>query len=211
MEINQSKYCNLLRMKTFITSLIFILIFSGCAEKRKQEEKGRVKQEYEDFFQQIKLSLINKFNADTIWVKRLLGNESYRLSSFKTIELEKTWLHNNPILFLGYLTDISSINENNYLLEFGLSTFPTRIFHDDNIFFKVRFPKTKIDTLLQEYPELLTDYLPKYKQRILIVAKIDSIAKYTAFDKEGYTNIWYGIGDGYDLKIIKELSSNNKE
>jgi len=192
-------------MKAFIASLIIINILSGCAEKKEQKKVERVVQEYNGHFQQIKRSLIAKYNADTSWVKRLLGNESFRLYSIKTIEVEKAWLEKNPILFEGNLTDISSINENDYFLEFGLSDLQTNIYIDEHdvFFLKVRFPKTKIDTLLKEYPELLKDYLPVFSHQFLIVAKIDSIAKTITFKNENYINIRFGIGEGYDLKIVK--------
>lgn len=192
-------------MKVFFTIVFVIILLSDCAEKRNQKERLRINHEFQETIQQTKISQVILYNADTTWINYLLGARTIRSGTFKTIELEKAWLRNNPILFDGYINDISNYDDNSYLLEFGFSTFLTELFGDQNVFLQVKFPKAEIDSLIREHPQLINDdFFGKYNQRILVVAKIEAISKTNVFDKEGYTKVMYGKGEGLSINIFIE-------
>lgn len=54
--------------------------------------------------------LVVRTNAVENWEKYLSKGEQFRLEPILTVELERLWLTDRPILFVGAIKDISSID-----------------------------------------------------------------------------------------------------
>jgi hypothetical protein len=118
--------------------------------------------------------LVKRTNAIDNWEKDLSKGEQYRFGSILTLELERLWLTDRPILFIGSIKDISTIDQENYRIRIERS-----FFHKLNYMFKTELQldlqcsKQRIDSLLREHPNLLKDF--GFNNGVAFVADIDKI------------------------------------
>jgi hypothetical protein len=139
-------------------------------EKAKKAEKARIEMATKDAVSQ----LVKRTNAIDNWEKDLSKGEQYRFGSILTLELERLWLTDRPILFIGSIKDISTIDQENYRIRIERS-----FFHKLNYMFKTELQldlqcsKQRIDSLLREHPNLLKDF--GFNNGVAFVADIDKI------------------------------------
>ncbi len=88
-------------------------------EKSEKDEANRIKIEEHQLNIKNKISnLVKKTNASYQWNKELAKGESFRLEPVLTIELEQAWLTKAPISFKGRIKDISTENNESYIIDF---------------------------------------------------------------------------------------------
>ena len=67
--------------------------------------------------------LAKRTNAVDNWEKDLSKGEQFRLEPILTLELERLWLTHRPILFIGSIKDISTIDQENYRIKIERTLF----------------------------------------------------------------------------------------
>ena len=96
-----------------------------------------------------------------------------------TVELERLWLTDRPILFVGAIKDISSIDQENYKVEIERNFFSS--FEDmfmTELQLALQCPKQKIDLFLTEHADLFKE--DGFKNEVVVIADIDEIESKTA-------------------------------
>ena len=92
------------------------LVTNSIAEKA-EKESIRIEAEKQENATKLAVAKMSKqVNAITDWDKKLSNGESYRFEPILTVELERLWLQQNPILFIGSINDIATHDESHYLL-----------------------------------------------------------------------------------------------
>ncbi len=118
--------------------------------------------------------LVKKEKARDNWDRELCGNEPARLTPILTMELEKAWLTDQPILFLGKVLDIRSEDSGSYRLMVDRDVFLTaalgRPVLSTDLQISVVCPKSMVETFIANNP----DYLDA-NNGIGVIAKIDTI------------------------------------
>lgn len=68
--------------------------------------------------------MVERFNAVTGWEAELASDAVLRVTPILSLELERSWTGSRPILFLGDIADIASIDDQNYTVSLrqGLMT-----------------------------------------------------------------------------------------
>lgn len=123
--------------------------------------------------------LVVRTNAVENWEKYLSKGEQFRLEPILTVELERLWLTDRPILFVGAIKDISSIDQENYKVEIErdwFSSFKDMFMTDLQL--SLQCSKQKIDLFLTEHADLFKD--DDVKNRVVVIADIDKIESKTA-------------------------------
>lgn len=142
-----------------------------------------------------KISKLKEETESTFnWLGVLKGDEEFRLNRVLTIELEKAWIENGPILFHGVLEDIATISDGQYIvkLEEGL-------WNDHGILFtelrlNLNASVEVVDELIQQHPELLDEY--SIANGITVSASISSVKTSTETNEDGESEeIKTGIGE----------------
>jgi hypothetical protein len=159
--------------------------FQSIVENDKLREKRQV--ENQRIFDEIKSNvtkLKEKFGANSQWVESLSKGESYRFKPILSIELEKVWNKDKPIIFLGSLNDIATIDESNYqvTLERGLWSGLDTMF-STKLRLSLVANKDLIDTFLAKHPDLLENF--GLNNGIALAAKISEIESSQITDSEG--------------------------
>lgn len=134
--------------------------------------------------------MAEKYGADRSWEDKLGKGKAAWGKKILTIDLEKLWLIDKPILFKGSIEDISTFDDSNYLIRLkSLPIFGTELALDINS------PKNMIDFFRTTHPTAFSDH-----SIMAVIAKIDRIE--TAFNKTEDSNkeeIKIGIGQCKDI------------
>jgi ABC-type multidrug transport system fused ATPase/permease subunit len=176
-------------------------IVNSYLQNRVKREAERA--EAERIEQNIKSSvakMVSRTNAVDSWEQQLSKGERFRFGPILSIELEKLWLANRPILFLGSISDIATHDEDHYLVSVERSLFG--IF--DYVFYtelqlSLISEKARIDSFLNQNPDLLKEY--GFNNGVAIIAKIGAIRTIYIPVEEG-ERVEVKIGDGELIDII---------
>lgn len=132
------------------------------AEKVKQATKEAVAR------------LVTRTNAFDRWEKDLSKEGRVRYEPILTIELERLWLQDRPILFIGAIRDIATSNGENYTVEIRRDLFSSFSgISGTELQLDLQCSKQKVDLFLKAHPNLFSDY--GFNNRVAVVAKINKI------------------------------------
>ena len=169
-------------------------------QKRAREEAERKKtQRIEQSIRSNVDQMVLRYNAVNDWVEKLCKGEKFRTDKILTIELERLWLRQNPILFIGSIQDVSTIDGQSYQLRIERTLFSNL----EQILFtelglELKCSKNMLDSFLAQHPQLFSNF--GFKNGVAVVAKIDHIKtdffKGKQADKE---EIKVGVGDCIDI------------
>jgi hypothetical protein len=128
-------------------------------KKEKERARQEERQQIEDAVKKSVNDMVAKFNAISNWENKLSNGKKVRINKILTIELEKLWLTDKPILFLGSIEDISTLDDKNYLVRIKRSIFSSsKYFFATELGVELKIEKTTIDSFLDEHTELLKDF-----------------------------------------------------
>ena len=169
--------------------------------KVERDEKQRIEQSIKSLVEE----MVSRTNAFKDWESNLNKGKSYRFEPILTIELEKLWLLERPILFVGTIKDISTYDEKRYIVLFERDLLSRQInISETDLQLSLLAPKTKIDAFLEEHPKIFKKY--SYKNGIAVVAKVGSIkTNYVAGVEGERDEIKVGQGELIDLLFIGEV------
>jgi hypothetical protein len=166
-------------------------------DKRQAQraEASRVQEEVKNAISQIS----DRQNAITDWEKQLSKGERYRLSPILTIELEKLWQSERPVLFIGSIKNISSADADKYYVLVEQSLYNMNYIFATELRLLLIAPKALIDSFLQEHPKLLA--ADGFNNGVAVVAKIHGIG--TSYEgDEGGERVEVKIGQGRLIELV---------
>jgi hypothetical protein len=182
-------------------ALVVGYFFNSCMEKKARREAERAEAERIEQATKTAVSqMASRANAVIDWEESLSKGESFRLEPILTIELEKIWLQQRPVLFIGAIKDIATHDQSRYLISVERSLFSSL----DNMFgteleLSLLSDKNKIDSFLKEHPDLFKNY--GFKNGVAVVALIKSI-RTTYVSREDGERDEIKIGDGELMDIL---------
>lgn len=187
-------------MKRIIWILIIIAIgayFINYYFDKKAKEKAKL-EETKKIENAIKTSIndmVMKFNAISDWDNVLSNGKNVRIEKILTIELERLWLGEKPILFMGSIEDVSTLDEKNYLIRIERNLFnPSKLFLGTDLVLELKIKKEILDLFLSSHPDFFSDY--GLNNGVALVAKIIEIKTEFFLNKEGdKEEIKIGVGE----------------
>lgn len=167
-------------------------------EKSSKREGERAEQKrIEQTTKSLVAEMISRTNAIDGWEHQLSKGEECRVEPILTVELEKLWLVNRPILFIGAIKDIGTQNESHYtvLVEWGSLNhmFVTELQ------LSLSSPKGRIDAFLKQHPDLFKEY--GFNNGVAVIARVNGIRTVYVSGKEGERNE-AKIGEGELVDIV---------
>ena len=102
-----------MKMNKIVWLIIVLLVGWFFVNSNLEENANRkvVNLEKERIEQEIKASvqgIVSRTSAVKDWESQLSNGEGYRFAPILTVELERLWLVENPILFVGTILDIKT-------------------------------------------------------------------------------------------------------
>jgi len=143
----------------------------------------------------IKASLTNlelETGASSNWETSLGKGERYSSKTILTIELENLWIKNSPIIYIGSIHDIVTLDESHYKVEFERNLNGTTLFETE-LKLSLKAEKKIIDKFLSENPNIMGDY--GFNNSVAVSAQILEIESSQISGEDGYiTEVKTGSG-----------------
>ena len=183
-------------MKKFLWILLAVIV-SGLLIKKCINDNVKVKAEEEAKEEVIRVktseitNMVEVWDADYDWVKKLSHGEKIRIGNILTVDLEAVWLQDRPILFHGLITDISTYNEDLYVVTMKRG-FGGKVYFTQEFKLLLLVEKAKIDQIRNSHPDIIEDFM--------VSNNIASIVSISSIDSETILN---SDGDKEDIKIGK--------
>jgi hypothetical protein len=180
-------------MKRIVTILI-IVAFGGYLVHNYYQTKAREavhqkaeKEKVAAFKEKTKTeigSMVSRFGAIDNWEEKLLEGDSGGEKRVLTMELEKLWLTGKPILFQGFVRDISSLNPTSYLVL--IDHLPRKGFGKLKLGTDLRLslecPKAMVDSFLSQNAKASSR-----GALVAVIAKVNSIESFSLKTEGGET------------------------
>lgn len=159
----------------WISAAVLLGVFfinNHSEEKSKREiqqaERKRIQQETKSAVAQMS----QRYHAVSDWSNQLSKGENYRQAPILTIELEHLWQGDRPILFIGPIKDVSTLDSDNYELVVERGSFDSDFMFSTEFRLSLRVSKALLDSFLKKHPKLMGDV---FDSGVAVVGKISSI------------------------------------
>jgi len=177
----------------------------GAADEAKRAELEKVEEAEQETLRASIRQMASRTGAIDNWEQELSGGEAFRSEPILTIELEKLWLQGQPILFMGYIKDIATHDQSNYLVlvERGFFGITSKLLQP-GLQLALISKKETIDSFLENYPDTLKP--PVFGSVIAVVAQINAIRTIERFEIEGETHaIKRADGELVDIAYARDV------
>lgn len=165
-------------------------------ERANQAELRRVEQETKTAV----AAMAGRTGAVFEWDKYLFGNEEYREKPLLTIELEKLWKTEKPILFIGSIKDIKTADSNTRTITINRSIFSSiNYMFSEELMVELLVDKNKLDIFTEKHKDIFDNY--GFNNGVAVIAKIENIDR-TYILNENMERIDVIIGRGRLLEIL---------
>jgi len=192
-------------MKKFIWIIVAFafgayFVNSYLENKAKREAESEEAKRIEEETRIAVSAIVSHTGADDDWERRLSKGERFRFEPILTVELERLWLQNRPILFVGAIKDIATYDESHYTVLVERSLFSSFDYmFGTELQLSLRATKPRIDSFLDEYPELFKDY--GLNNGVAVIASVKAIRTIYVHGEEGERNE-VKIGEGELVDIV---------
>jgi hypothetical protein len=153
-------------------------------------------------------AIVMRHNAVDNWEEQLSPEKRFRTSSILSIELERLWIVDRPIFFIGAIKDIATLSDESYLLTLERNLFSEEVFLGTTLRLSVRASKNQVDAITATHPDLLETM--GLQSEVGVVAHIENISVTQFGDSEdiktgnGYLLDLVYVGDPFLRRRIKE-------
>ena len=187
-----------------IILIIFALVIGGylvnsyLENEAKRAEAKRVKQTIKSAVAE----MVSRTGAVDDWESSLSKGEKFRLSPIFTAELEKLWLEDQPILFIGNIKDIATYNESHYIVLIERSLFSSFDYmFGTELQLSLLSSKERIDSFLKQHPGLFKDNGYGFSNGVAVIARVKTIRTTYVPGEEGEREE-VRIGEGELVNIL---------
>jgi len=173
-----------------LSLIVFWAVNSHIEYKAQMEAKEAHKKRIEKNVISPVANLVKKYNAFD-WVREIKGRKEF-FAPILTVELEQLWLTDRPTLFIGNIGDISTFDQDYYILKIqGIRSARA------NVELEIKCPMQKVNSLLKDHPNLTRGW----RSGVAVVASIDNIKTI-----DGKDDIRIGEGESIDIVYVEDVS-----
>lgn len=158
--------------------IIVIVLIGGYFVNNYFQNKAKLKREraeakkIEETIKASVAEMVARTNAIESWEKDLSKGEKFSLNRVLTVDLERKWLTGRPILFVGAIKDIATLDKDNYRIEIKRDLYSSSEYmFGTELQLVLQCQKQKVDPFLDAHPDLFK----VYKNGVAVVADIDEI------------------------------------
>lgn len=167
--------------------------------KAKREAETAESKRIEQAMKTAVLQMASHSNAVSDWEAKLSKGETLRFEPILTIELERLWMQQRPILFVGSIKDIATHDHSQYVVLVERSLYGSFNFmFGTELQLSLISSKEQIDSFLKKHPDLFKDY--GLNNGVAVVARINAIRTTFVPGEEGEREE-VKIGDGELIDI----------
>lgn len=163
-------------------------------EKRQQEEARR------ETVKQAVTQAVRKTNAITDWPKTLRRGKPEFFKVF-TADLEKVWITDRPVLFVGDIHDVALASDGNYRISVGQSILDVSLVAMDGLIgLRLECSKLLVDRVLKQNPTIGSSVEPI--QAVAVIARIERVETEHRRTSDEEHDIKVGVGRCVDMLYV---------
>jgi len=163
-------------MKSKIIKTIWIIValsfgaylFNSCMDDKAKRESERAEAiRIEQATKSAVAQLVSRTGAIDDWESQLSDGQYVRINPIFTIELEKLWIQNKPILFIGFIKDIATLDQLHYVVSIERNPFgSSELMLSTGLQLSLVVTKERMDSFLARHPN---------DKKVAVVARITAI------------------------------------
>jgi hypothetical protein len=175
-------------------------VHSYMAERAEREAKEIEAKRLEQAVRSQVAEMVARTGAADDWEPSLSKVEQFRLEPILTVELERLWLLDRPILFIGTIKDVATHDQSRYIVTVERSHL-SNLGHmfSTELQLSLLSSKEKIDAFLREHPDLFKNF--GLNNSVAVVARINGIRTLHVSGEEGQREE-IKVGDGDLVEIV---------
>ena len=194
--------------------IIIVLAVSGyfansCVEKKaKREAENTEAKRIEEATRSAVSAMVSRTGAVDDWERNLSKGERFGSKRILTVDLERLWLQNRPILFIGFIKDIATYDEAHYTVLVERSLFNSLDYmFDTELEVSLRATKSRIDSFLEEHPSGFG-----FADDVAVIADVKTIqTAYIPGEEGGREEVKIGEGELIDIIFLGEEKMTHRE
>jgi len=198
-------------MKKFVWAIITVTMIgyfmnSYTVNKAELETEKAEAKRIEQAMKAAVTQMATRTNAISDWEETLSKGESFRFEPIFTVELERLWLQQRPILFIGFIKDIATHDKAQYTISIERSLYGGYDYmFATELQLSLLSEKENVDSFLNKNPNLLKDY--GLNNRIAVVARINAIKTTTILGEEGEREeVKIGVGELLEIMYMGDAT-----
>jgi hypothetical protein len=187
-------------------ALVGYFFNSYTVNKAKREAERAESKRIEQATKTSVLQMASRSNAVSDWEENLSKGESFRFEPILTVELERLWLQQRPILFVGSIKDIATHDHSQYVVLVKRSLYSSFDYmFGTELQLSLLSSKERIDSFLKKHPDLFKDY--GFKNGVAVVARIKAIRTTSVPGEEGEREeVKIGDGELIDIQYTGDVT-----
>ena len=196
-----------MRLKVPTGRLLFVLVVlaiaaylvSGYLERIAREKADRERREWIERSVKASVSkMVSQHNALTDWGEKLAQTKSEKTEKVLSVDLERLWLVDQPILFIGSIEDIATADGQSYRVRIhGRKPADPSYLFLAQLGLDLKCAQTMLDSFLEAYPSLLSN--PRFPNGVAVIVKISEVKTQAVLGKETREELRIGVGDCLDI------------
>ena len=203
-----------MRLKVRFGRLLFVLVVlaivaylvNGYLERIALEKADRERRESIERSVRASVSkMVSQYDALSDWQEKLSQTKSLKTDKILSIDLERLWLIERPILFVGSIQDISTMDGQFYRVR--MKSYrpgdPGRL-SLAQLGLELKCAQTMLDSFMEAYPNLLAG--SAFPNGVAVIAKIAEIKTQAVSGEESKEELRIGVGDCLDMTYTGHVS-----
>lgn len=148
-------------------------VYSASTAKNEKLERERSEIAETKSIQNAVLSMVQRNGAIDDWDTQLAEGDTIKIGPVMTIDLERLWLQDKPILFAGAISDIKTYDSQNYTVTLDRNLMATVMFSGVELRLELKADKKLIDAFIEQWPQVTSE--DTIGNGVAVIAKIASI------------------------------------
>jgi len=196
-----------MRLKVRFGRLLFVLVVlaivaylvNGYLERIALEKADRERRESIERSVRASVSkMVSQYDALSDWQEKLSQTKSLKTDKILSIDLERLWLIERPILFVGSIQDISTMDGQFYRVRMkSYRPGDSGRLSLAQLGLELKCAQTMLDSFMEAYPNLLAG--PAFPNGVAVIAKIAEIKTRAGSGEESKDELRIGVGDCLDM------------
>jgi hypothetical protein len=173
-------------------------VFSAYTNRVEKQEHKRIESAQTRSIQNAVLNMVQRNNAIDDWDTAFSEGDSVKIGRVMTIDLERQWLKDQPIMFSGVISDIKTYDVQNYIVVINRNLLNSVTLFTAGLSLELKADKKLIDAFILQWPKVKND--TAYENGVAVIAKIARVRTDIVSSQDGSTERT-AIGEGVLIEI----------
>ncbi len=187
-------------------TMVAYFVSSHTVNKAKREAEKAEAERVERVTKAAVTEMATRTNAISDWKESLSKGEKFRFEPILTVELERLWLQQKPILFIGSIKDVATHDSTRYEISVERSLHGSfNYMFGTELQLSLLSKKEYVDVFLKNHPDIFKDF--GFNNGVAVVARINGIKTTTVLGEEGEREeVKIGVGELVEILYTGDVT-----